>query len=79
MLLPAKKPQVPKINSLAGIKCSKKGLFPEEQSLPQEVNKRTGNGNPFTARADCKQRLQKLLNSDLFKNILILAIYTFRE
>ena len=65
-----KKTHVVRINSLAEIRSPKKGLFSEEQSLPQEVSKPTGKGSPFTTRADSKERLQKLLDSNLFEKFI---------
>ena len=56
-------------NSLTEIKSQKEGLFSEEQSLPQEVNQQE-KGSPFTTRADSKERLQKLLDNNVFKKFI---------
>ena len=74
-----KKPQVSRTNSLARIKGSKKGLFSEEQALPQEVSKPTGNGCPFTTRADSKQMLQKVLDSNLYEKYLDINHLNFQR
>ena len=49
------------------LNLQKKGLFSEEQSLPQEVSKSTRTKSPFSTRADSKEKPQELLRSNLLR------------
>ena len=79
MLPSAKKPQVSRTNSLARINDSSQGLFSSEHTLPQEVSKQTGNGWPFTKRADSKQLIEKVLKNNLFRKYFINSHPQFKK